>query len=441
MKVYKYRSGGNELTRDLNSIYKNYLFAPNAKELNDPCETLVLSDNLDLQLNIFSKVFKRIPEESRKSFYDAVENLLMLKKELGIYSLSKTFNHELLWAHYANNHKGFCIEYDFDTLMNNNKFYDFNSFEIKYSKKPPQIELQHLVGGDHKDLMKKLAGVKSKGWEYENEIRIITDKSGLHDYDFQAVTGVYFGYRMPESDRDRIMERLKGRNLNYYEIDLEEKSYKFQRKEVQDKFLNSRKYLYQPLGKELSINYSISEQKYLLPFLKGELTIVLDDKVSLEELEKLGKELRFKLFRSAKTVYIFYHLKHTEIISHAWGITHFDESKKQIEILGITKEDEIKFKNFAHNDNRNRIGCWIDETRLSSLITLYEEEGKVYKEILYSDSSSSITEQVVESTEQGKKYTDIDERHGEFIVITETGGLEYYSDDGLFNVMNNNLQQ
>jgi len=40
-----------------------------------------------------------------------------MSKKIGIFSLSKKYDDELLWAHYANSHKGFCIEYDLEILL------------------------------------------------------------------------------------------------------------------------------------------------------------------------------------------------------------------------------------------------------------------------------------------------------------------------------------
>ncbi len=438
MKVYKYRGGVNTLVRDLHSIYKNVFFAPNAKLLNDPCETLILDDNFKLQLNIFSKLIKNVPEEPKQNFLSAYENVIELRKELGIYSLSKSYDDELLWAHYANSHTGFCIEYDLDILMNENKFYDFYSFDIKYSKKPPQVEFRHLINNKKQiGVLQKLAGVKSKQWKYENEIRIITDKSGIHDYDYRAVTGVYFGFKMPEHNRIQIMSRLRGRGIKYYEILLHDKSYEFYPNEVKDNYNSSRKYLFEISSNTSIKRYSIIERKYYKGFIKGELSIVLDEKITLEELKHLGKELKIKLYRSAKNVFIYYFLKNDKIQNFAWGMSHFKETGNKFEINGLTNEQESRFIETASKDKRDRIGAWIDETNLMALITLYKDKGKVFMELLFKDGSQSIKEQIVTSSINGKKLQDIDDKHDEYVVVTKTGKLEFYSEEGLFNEVKN----
>ena len=67
---------------------------------------------------------QKFPKNTKEKFSNilvALEDLLSYNKKIGIYSLSKTFIDELLWAHYGNSHKGFCIEYDLDILLNSFK--------------------------------------------------------------------------------------------------------------------------------------------------------------------------------------------------------------------------------------------------------------------------------------------------------------------------------
>jgi hypothetical protein len=39
------------------------------------------------------------------------------KLKITVFTPSKTEKDELLWAYYANSHKGFCIEYDLEILL------------------------------------------------------------------------------------------------------------------------------------------------------------------------------------------------------------------------------------------------------------------------------------------------------------------------------------
>ena len=59
-------------------------------------------------VKVFSKYSYNVKEQYNK-FTDKFSNV-------GVYSLSKSFDNELLWAYYASGHTGVAIEYDIDIL-------------------------------------------------------------------------------------------------------------------------------------------------------------------------------------------------------------------------------------------------------------------------------------------------------------------------------------
>ena len=62
-------------------------------------------------------------------------------------------------------------------------------------------------------------------WEREEEIRITLYSSGLLGISPESVTGIYFGLRMAESDKELVKNSLKGRNIKYYQMKLKPNSY------------------------------------------------------------------------------------------------------------------------------------------------------------------------------------------------------------------------
>lgn len=434
MKVYKYRAA-SEFKRDLKAISDNYFYAPNSEKLNDPCETLVFSDNFKKESLALVKVFGEKPNDSLKKLHEVVDNFLARREKIGIYSLSKRFDDELMWAHYANNHSGFCIEYDYDILLNGNSFSNFYTFSVEYKKSPPQVDILDMIGENQNKILKKLAGTKSKRWSYEEELRIITDKFGKHHYDFKAVKSIYFGYRMNDNEKNEIMKSLSGRDIKYFQISLNEKSYSFYPIEISDKYENAQKYLFNYYREYSVVKYKILEQNYLSQFNKGELSISLEHKLTEKELKNLGLQLRNKLFKSAEVVYVFYYLAETDIQNRAWAITHFEKDKKTISIQGLTIDEENQFLEQIEKDNRDIIGHWIDEAYLNSLMTLYKKDNKVYLDTLCINEKSSIKEQKTSILDDGVRYEDIPNKHGDYFIIDLDGVLYYYSVDGLFNTI------
>ncbi len=248
MKVYKYRGGEQDIfLRDLGSLQEDYFWSPLRSNLNDPCEGFVSVDYLKSQLDLFHKFIAGSNPKITESFENvqqALDALIAMNDKAGIYSLSKTPLDELLWAHYANSHCGFCIEYDLDKLMEFGKN-DFHRFDVVYEKQPPKLEMEDLNSLENSALfVQKLIGCKSERWAYEKEIRIVTSLAGRQEYDFRAVTSIYFGLRMKPDHKQAIMETLAGRGIKYFQIELANNSYTFSSVQVVDPYSDIPRYRY-----------------------------------------------------------------------------------------------------------------------------------------------------------------------------------------------------
>lgn len=255
MKVYKYRGGSTYycendkahkrfFDRDLESLRDDYFWAPTRHTLNDPFECL-FKDKVTSVFNGLKQIFQ---SGNTHQVHLALENLLNFIDKSGIYSLSKTPLSELLWSHYAHSHSGFCIEYDLD-ILNKIPHQKLIVLNVEYSQQSPSIKLLDVLNNssnsNSSDLItQKMFGYKSQAWSYEEEIRIVTPEYGRVDYDYRAVTAIYFGLRMNDQDKKLIMQNLKGRNIKYYQITLKNESYELAYKSIQDLFLDASRYKY-----------------------------------------------------------------------------------------------------------------------------------------------------------------------------------------------------
>ena len=126
----------------------------------------------------------------------------------------------VMWGHYADKHRGICIEYDISPLLDKNKN-DFLIRKINYDKTAiinENIELQYL------NLLMDLFSIKSKEWEYENEYRILyydieRRKNGLVIP--LTIKSVYFGTETPEDDKELIRDITE--NIELYELKFDDK--------------------------------------------------------------------------------------------------------------------------------------------------------------------------------------------------------------------------
>lgn len=104
MKVYKYRAlNGN----NIDSLKENYFWAASKKTLNDPHEGTYSTEMID---DFFKKISSLEKIESSKDLKESFDSLEKKILECSIFSLSKDYSINSLWAYYADNHKGICIE-------------------------------------------------------------------------------------------------------------------------------------------------------------------------------------------------------------------------------------------------------------------------------------------------------------------------------------------
>lgn len=97
-----------------------------------------------------------------------------LRNTTGISCFSEREDSLLMWAHYANNHRGICVEYN---LLNINKELGFTAVPIIYSNDRTCFDSIDSYG--EKDIWEffiESLTSKSMEWNYEKEWRIIRDQ-------------------------------------------------------------------------------------------------------------------------------------------------------------------------------------------------------------------------------------------------------------------------
>ncbi len=134
---------------------------------------------------------------------------------------------QLMWGGtYANNHKGFCIEY---TVLSNEKAYEelfHNLFPVVYCKIRPDMTNRLVDYKDKEPTLENLWDIylhgalrKSFDWAYQNEWRLLLplgrNKETNYNIPFFPITKVYLGNRMNAEDRSKIIDICKERGIPY----------------------------------------------------------------------------------------------------------------------------------------------------------------------------------------------------------------------------------
>jgi len=225
MQVYKYRSN---YYLDLKLLSRNKIYTPNKHQLNDPFEGIVTAkiyDDYKQLEHILS------PTEYERKI-NLINKLYIQIGYIGIYSMSKTFQNELLWSYYANSHKGFCIEYEScEMILETSKSIIFPKIiEIDYKIDPPIYSLEGMDNIDYDRFLTLLIGTKSFPWKHEEEIRLLFNENGEQEISNTSIKSIIFGACASNEDINNTM-KIMSNNLQYYKMEIANE-YKLIKKEL-----------------------------------------------------------------------------------------------------------------------------------------------------------------------------------------------------------------
>lgn len=122
--------------------------------------------------------------------------------------------HELMWAHYADNHKGVCVKYHFRNDIT--KFVDDAKEQIAFFRDITYTSDMDVYRYNGAINLKDAFFTKGTAWEYENELRLLAfDPNGDGKHKSieakDSVAAIYFGLECPQEIKAKIMTILKGR--------------------------------------------------------------------------------------------------------------------------------------------------------------------------------------------------------------------------------------
>lgn len=172
------------------------------------------ADEADLAISVGEKIYPDKQEDIsnfKKAINNASNNLSNFMK--GLYyvgSLCTSYKNRLMWSHYADSHKGFCIEYDFREVKGEGLL-----LPVYYSNNRPLFPMQ-IFSESRDESMAELyrqviMGVltKDKVWEYENEWRILIPATlGIEsmEYKMPKISCIYLGEAISMENREQILE-------------------------------------------------------------------------------------------------------------------------------------------------------------------------------------------------------------------------------------------
>ncbi len=272
-RIFKFRSGNEN---DIEALSSDFIWFADIESLNDPYEGYARFNSDDvsdsLREHFLENVYSLEPREDMAPHEEVAQKKVALGTDFADYIDSKAIesvrnyykehrddykvlsvslqkdshdfpaplNNMLMWSHYANGFKGFCIEFDAELLVNT--IVDRNSAQIGTSKiqyaidgKLPTVNLKTFmeasISGDLNSSFEILTSFtkKEQSWSYENELRLISEIRGKHYYDSECVKAVYIAEKMPLEVRQTLLSIItnKPNQIDVFEVRLHPEEYKF----------------------------------------------------------------------------------------------------------------------------------------------------------------------------------------------------------------------
>lgn len=242
-KLYRYQPYAGDYVQFINDlILNNRIYYSNPLQLNDPFDCkmygtkfseesverfmgerikrgmalveMMQPRTVPLPKEVKSVFLEESVKKNRQKALDECAQVIqglhdLVEKEIGVLCLSSDPMNILMYSHYADRHRGVCLEF---TLQKDNIF---NPEPVRYVRDFPSLDfgLSHDV---NKALAVALVATKSKDWEYEQEYRSLKERgAGIIEIPDNYLSGIIFGCAASDETVQAVMDVVKqsGKNI------------------------------------------------------------------------------------------------------------------------------------------------------------------------------------------------------------------------------------
>ena len=223
--LFKYRAFNKS---SLEILINKKIYLAKSCTFNDPFDSQLLPKDFQQEL---VDLGYQLEDVQINEYNDYVKDRL---DGYGIFSMSESHDNILMWAHYADSHKGFCLGFKNDL----NRY--FTEYDYPIWKEDVIYDIDHPFQSVIDDLLKKrkynsrddfdnycklsdallnaALTVKHKSWNYEKEVRVISEFNGLQNFESQAIQIVILGLKVTEEDEDTIRSLLASNEWKHVKI-------------------------------------------------------------------------------------------------------------------------------------------------------------------------------------------------------------------------------
>lgn len=203
---------------------------------------ILYSDNIERAMQIVLQAHGGSLSDSWKNILQNGLNdcMSIIKDAVRVVCLSEVYDSMLMWSHYARNHTGFCIEYDF---KESDMFYK-HLYPVTYTKDRYAVSKADMLS-ENTEWIYKTTCRKSNVWAYEKEWRIVTANynkvmpqklkypNGKYVLDLKEnIKAFYLGAKISENFKEEIIQFGKKNSIDIYQMVLSPSTYELNAKKI-----------------------------------------------------------------------------------------------------------------------------------------------------------------------------------------------------------------
>lgn len=260
--IYKYRSWSNPYHRNI--LVNNEVFMSPPSDFNDPFDCRIPKNHflIDSPEKIEKYINGGIEKHrecliangkdidfEKHQLRESLQDLVTYQKEheelefsemdqhYGVLSLSARWNSILMWSHYGDFHKGFCIGFNEEKMRTCGLF--GKGGPVTYSKEFPEInpmEQEHTMITGFKQTHNK-----AQDWEYEEEYRLTnlffpnppSMEKRVIKVPTEFIEEVNLGMNISENHKNEIIAECNNKNLKIFQTEKVPFKFELNRKKIE----------------------------------------------------------------------------------------------------------------------------------------------------------------------------------------------------------------
>lgn len=130
---------------------------------------------------------------------------------MGVFCLCECAHNVLMWSHYANNHQGLALRFNFAGRERSNLL---PLWKVKYQDERPRV-MRFFNGAKEGMAFMEALCTKADFWRYEQEWRFLEPNGAgtIREFDPVVIDGVILGAKMRQEDAVWMIELAQSRKL------------------------------------------------------------------------------------------------------------------------------------------------------------------------------------------------------------------------------------